>query len=62
MTTKIMLDKAGRVKIPKPTRTKALLKKERGVWVYLGKPNDTSLTVVIDNARRIRMRALNRSR
>jgi AbrB family looped-hinge helix DNA binding protein len=77
MTTKITLDRAGRVLIPKtlrkelhlgpgdalqldsegeeiilrPVRPKALLKKERGVWVYQGEPTHASLTDVIDRER-----------
>jgi hypothetical protein len=60
MTAKLMLDKAARAVVPKPTRTKALLKKDRGVWVYQGEPTDTSVTAVIDNARRSRVRGLSR--
>lgn len=86
MTTKLTLDKAGRVMIPKllrqqlhlgpgdtlqlesegeqitlrPTRPKALLKKERGVWVYQGEPTDSSITAVIDREREKRLRELTR--
>jgi AbrB family looped-hinge helix DNA binding protein len=84
MTTKLTLDKAGRVLIPKPLRqelhlgpgdtlqlesegeqitlrpmrAKALLKKERGVWVYQGEPTEVSITAVIDRRREKRLREL----
>ena len=84
MTTKITLDKAGRVMIPKtlrkelhlgsgdtlqlesegdqitlrPLRPKALVKKERGVWVYQGEPAEASVTELIDREREKRLRAL----
>jgi len=86
MTTKLTLDKAGRVMIPKPLRVelhlgpgdtlqlesegeeitlrpmrpKALLKKERGVWVYHGEPAEDSVTAVIDREREKRLRELMR--
>lgn len=82
MTTKLTLDKAGRVMIPKslrtelhlgpgdtlqlesegeqitlrPSRPKALLKKERGVWVYQGERTDASITAAIDREREKRIR------
>jgi AbrB family looped-hinge helix DNA binding protein len=81
MTTKLTLDKAGRVMIPKPLRQqlrlgpgdslqlesegeqitlrplrpRALLKKERGVWVYQGEPTDVSVTAVIERERARRL-------
>lgn len=81
MTTKITLDRAGRVLIPKtlrqelhlgpgdalqldsegeeitlrPVRPKALLKKERGVWVYQGEPTSASIPGVIDRDREKRL-------
>ena len=84
MTTKLTLDRAGRVLIPKPLRKelhlapgdilqlesegeqitlrpirpKALLKKERGVWVYQGETTDASITGVIDREREKRSREL----
>ena len=84
LTTKLTLDKAGRVMIPKPLRIelrlgpgdslhlesqgeqivlrplrpKALLKKERGVWVYQGQASDASITDVIDRQREKRLREL----
>jgi AbrB family looped-hinge helix DNA binding protein len=82
MTSKLTLDKAGRVLIPKPLRqelrlgpgdtlqlesegeqitlrpmrAKALLKKERGVWVYQGESTETSITALIDREREKRLR------
>jgi AbrB family looped-hinge helix DNA binding protein len=84
MTTKITLDRAGRVLIPKslrqelhlgsgdelelrsegeeitlrPMRPKALLKKERGVWVYQGESSGASVPDVIDRQREQRLREL----
>src|ERR1700687_4726450 len=84
MTTKITLDKAGRVLIPKslrkelqlgpgdtlqlesegdeimlrPLRPEALLKKEKGVWVYQGEPTHTSIPDLIDRQRQERSREL----
>jgi AbrB family looped-hinge helix DNA binding protein len=77
MTTKLTLDRAGRVLIPKslrqelhlgpgdalqldsegeeitlrPVRPKALLKKEKGVWVYQGEPTHASIPDLIDRER-----------
>ena len=84
MTTKLTLDKAGRVMIPKPLRqelrlgpgdtlqldsegeqitlrpmrTKALVKRERGVLVYQGERAEASVTAVIDREREKRLREL----
>jgi AbrB family looped-hinge helix DNA binding protein len=85
MTTKLTLDRAGRVLIPKalrqewrlnpgdvlqldrygeeivtlqPVRPKALLKKERGVWVYQGEATADSIPAVIDRERERRLREL----
>jgi AbrB family looped-hinge helix DNA binding protein len=84
MTTKITLDNAGRVVIPKtlrrelhlgpgdtlelesegdritlrPLRPEALLKKERGVWVYQGEPTQASIPGLIDREREKRLRDL----
>jgi AbrB family looped-hinge helix DNA binding protein len=84
MTTKLTLDRAGRVLIPKtlrkelrlgpgdslqldsegeeitlrPVRPKALLKKERGVWVYQGEATHASIPALIDNQREKRLREL----
>jgi AbrB family looped-hinge helix DNA binding protein len=84
MTTKITLDRAGRILIPKtlrqelrlgsgdalelnsegeeitlrPVRPQALLKKERGVWVYQGEPSRASIPELIDRQREQRLREL----
>ena len=84
MTTKLTLDRAGRVLIPKtlrkelhlgpgdslqldsegeeitlrPVRPKALLKKERGVWVYQGEATHASIPALIDSEREKRLREL----
>jgi AbrB family looped-hinge helix DNA binding protein len=77
MTTKLKLDKAGRVVLPKPlrdemqlapgdtlqletegeritlrpVRSKVMLKKELGVWVYQGKPADASISDLLERER-----------
>ena len=82
MTTRITIDQAGRVIIPKvmreelhlrpgdeleltasndqiilnPVRPKALVKKERGVWVYQGEPTDASIPDLIEREREKRFR------
>jgi AbrB family looped-hinge helix DNA binding protein len=82
MTSKLSLDKAGRIVIPKalrqklhlgtgdtlelesdgdaitlrPLRPKALLRKERGVWVYEGDPTQASIPDLIDREREKRLR------
>jgi len=84
MTTKVTLDRAGRVLIPKslrrelrlglgdaleldsegeeiklrPVRAKALLKKEKGVWVYQGEPAQASIPDLIDREREKRSREI----
>jgi AbrB family looped-hinge helix DNA binding protein len=84
MTTKITLDRAGRVLIPKTLRQelhlgpgdtlqleregdeitlrllrpKALLKKEKGVWVYQGEPTNVSIPDLLDRQREQRSREL----
>jgi AbrB family looped-hinge helix DNA binding protein len=84
MTTKITLDRAGRILIPKilrqelqlgpgdalqleregdqitlrPLRPKALLKKEKGVWVYQGEPAHVSIPGLVDRQREQRSREL----
>jgi AbrB family looped-hinge helix DNA binding protein len=82
MTTKVTLDPAGRVLLPKslreglhlgpgdtlqvesegdaitlrPIRPAALLRKERGVWVYQGEPTTVSIVDLIDREREKRVR------
>lgn len=84
MTTKLTIDSAGRILIPKqlrqalrlgpgdslelqsegeeitlrPDRPKALLKKEKGVWVYQGEPTNLSIPDLIDRQRANRLREL----
>ena len=84
MHTKVTLDSAGRVLIPKTlrrqlrlgpgdalelqsegeeitlriVRPKALLKKERGVWVYQGEITDASIPDVVDRQREQRLFAV----
>ncbi len=84
MTTKLTLDGAGRVLIPRslrqelhlspgdalqldsedeqitlrPVRAKAILKKEKGVWVYQGERTQASIPDVIDREREKRSREL----
>jgi AbrB family looped-hinge helix DNA binding protein len=42
----------------RPIRPKAVLKKERGVWVYQGEPTDASIPDLIDREREKRLREL----
>lgn len=42
----------------RPVRPKALLKKERGVWVYQGDATDASIPGLIDKERDKRLRGL----
>jgi len=84
MTTKLTLDRAGPVLIPKsarqelrlrpgdalqldrqgaeitlrPIRPKALVKKEKGVWVYQGEPKHASIPDLIDRQREKRAREI----
>jgi hypothetical protein len=51
MATKRTLEKAQPAMIPKGPRPKALLKKERGVWVYQGEPTGVSITALIERTR-----------
>ena len=39
----------------RPVRPRALLRKERGVWVYQGEPTDASVASVIDKVRAKRL-------
>jgi AbrB family looped-hinge helix DNA binding protein len=82
MTTKLTLDQAGRLMIPKalrqqlhlgpgdtiqlesegdqitlrPCRPEAVLKKEKGVWVFQGEPANVSIPDLIDQLREKRLR------
>jgi AbrB family looped-hinge helix DNA binding protein len=85
MDSKITIDQAGRILIPKalrqelhlgagdvlalssdgeeirlhPVRQKAMVKKEKGVWVYQGDPAEaSSITGLIDREREKRLREL----
>jgi len=40
----------------RPLRAKALLRKERGVWVYEGEPTQASIPDLLDREREKRMR------
>jgi AbrB family looped-hinge helix DNA binding protein len=42
----------------RPVRPKALLKKERGVWVYQGEATDVSIPALLDREREKRLREL----
>ena len=42
----------------RPLRPQALLKKEKGVWVYQGEPSDASIPALIDAERTKRLRDL----
>lgn len=44
----------------RPARAKALLKKERGVWVYQGEATSSDVVAVIDREREKRARELTR--
>ena len=59
MKTQITLDSAGAKPItPGPVRSKAILKKERGVWVYQGESRNASILDLIDRERKKRVRDL----
>ena len=55
---KLHLEKQGECITLRPIRPKALLKKERGVWVYQGEATDISITDLIDREREKRLREL----
>lgn len=40
----------------RPLRSKALIRKEHGVWVYQGEPSDVSVSSLIDRVRESRVR------
>ena len=59
MTTKIILDKAGRVQ---PVRILGSIHKENGVWVYRGgQPADFSIRNLIEEGREERDRKIYQS-
>jgi hypothetical protein len=54
----LQLDSEGEEITVRPVRTEALLKKEKGVWVYQGEPAHASIPDLIDRQREKRLRAL----
>ena len=54
----LQVESAGEEIRLRPVRSKAVLKKERGVWVYQGEPAETSIPDLIDRERDQRTRAL----
>ncbi len=54
----IQIESEGEQITLRPVRRKALLKKERGVWVYQGEATDVSIPNRIDRERRKRLREL----
>jgi AbrB family looped-hinge helix DNA binding protein len=52
----LQLESEGEQITLRPMRPKALLKKERGVWVYQGERTGASVTAVIDSVREKRLR------
>jgi AbrB family looped-hinge helix DNA binding protein len=42
----------------RPVRSKTLLKKEFGIWVYQGRPSSLSIGRLIDTERKKRLRSL----
>jgi AbrB family looped-hinge helix DNA binding protein len=54
----IELESEGEQITLRPLRPKALLKKERGVWVYQGEATDASIPSLIDRERDKRPREL----
>lgn len=52
------LESAGDEITLRPVRPQALLKKEKGVWVYQGEPSDASIPALIDAERNKRLRDL----
>jgi AbrB family looped-hinge helix DNA binding protein len=54
----LQLESEGEQITLRPMRPKALLKKERGVWVYQGERTEASVTAVIDSVREKRLREL----
>jgi len=54
----LQLDSKGEQITLRPMRPKALLKKERGVWVYQGEAANASIPALIDREREKRLREL----
>ncbi len=54
----LQLESEGEQITLRPMRAKALIKKERGVWVYQGEPTGASIIDVIDREREKRLRDL----
>jgi AbrB family looped-hinge helix DNA binding protein len=54
----LQLDSSGEVLTLRPLRPKALLEKERGVWVYKEEPARASIPDLIDREREKRLREL----
>lgn len=52
------LETEGETMTLRPERPKALLKKERGVWVYQGEPVSASIPDLIDRVREKRLTEL----
>lgn len=54
----LQLESHGECITLRPVRPKAVLKKERGVWVYQGEPTSASIPDLIDREREKRLREL----
>ena len=54
----LRLESEGDLITLRPLRPEALLKKERGVWVYQGEPTHASIPGLIDREREKRLREL----
>ena len=52
------LNSAGEEITLRPVRARALIKKERGVWVYQGEPTRASIPELVDRLRGDRLREL----
>lgn len=54
----LQLESEGETITLRPVRTRALLKKEKGVWVYQGEATDASIPSLIDREREKRLREM----
>ena len=54
----LQMESEGEQMTLRPVRPQALLKKERGVWVYQGEPTTASIPDLIDRERAKRARGL----